>query len=260
MSILSKIYAFIHYVSMPLRLVLYMLVICSIVYFVVNSNDPLAIQFYYTMGSKIMAALLSLNVNVSQEDIQKYLQYLYSDKKFICVFNHSTLIDGHVLSGIFSHAGFLLIKWFIYDMVGQNDNFNKKTGCMWVKKGETTKQIIEHVENRKYGGHVLFIAPGAGNVPAVPGNITEFCGKGAFVGKYPILPILLKFEDDSLNHNFDNGESLIHSCLKLFLVYNYKINVKVGDMIEPSDDETVEEYRDRVYNIMNDIYHNMSVI
>jgi len=125
-------------------------------------------------------------------------------------------------------------------------------------KVETTKQIIDHVESRTPGGHVLFVAPGSGDTPAVPGNITEFKSTGAFAGKFPILPLVIKYEDDSLNHNYDNGESILHSCLKLFLVNNYKINIRIGDMIEPNNDEKIEEYRDRVYNNMNDIYHKIS--
>jgi hypothetical protein len=71
------------------------------------------------------------------------------------------------------------------------------------------------------------------------------------------MPIVMKYEDNSLDHNADNGESILHSSLKLFLVNNYKIKIKVCDIIDANDDETIEEYRDRVYNIMNDQYKNM---
>ena len=50
---------------------------------------------------------------------------------------------------------------------------------------------------------------------------------------------------------------MLHSCLKLFLVQNYKIKIKVCDMIEKIENETIEEYKDRVYNIMNDQYNKM---
>ena len=33
--------------------------------------------------------------------------------------------------------------------------------------------------------------------------------------------------------------------------------MKIGDMIEPSDKESVEEYKNRVYNIMNEQYKNI---
>ena len=84
-----------------------------------------------------------------------------------------------------------------------------------------------------------------------------FASNGAFVHKYPILPIVVKYEDESLHHNHDNGESMLHSCLKLFLVKDYNINIKVCDMVEYKEDETIDEYKDRVYKIMNDTYKAM---
>jgi hypothetical protein len=50
---------------------------------------------------------------------------------------------------------------------------------------------------------------------------------------------------------------MLHSWLKLFLVQNYKIKIRVCDMIEMLKEETVIEYKDRVYNIMNDEYKKM---
>jgi predicted phosphodiesterase len=50
---------------------------------------------------------------------------------------------------------------------------------------------------------------------------------------------------------------MIHSYLKIFLVENYKITIKIGDMIDPDEKETIEEYRDRVYDIMNNDYKNI---
>ena len=50
---------------------------------------------------------------------------------------------------------------------------------------------------------------------------------------------------------------MIHSCLKLFLVKDYNINIKVCDMVEYIEGETIDEYKGRVYNIMNDTYQKM---
>jgi hypothetical protein len=89
------------------------------------------------------------------------------------------------------------------------------------------------------------------------GGITAFTSNGAFVHKYPILPIVIKYEDESLNYNHDNHESMLHSCLKLFLVRDYNINIKVCDMVEYEEGETIEAYNSRVYKIMNDTYQGM---
>jgi len=50
---------------------------------------------------------------------------------------------------------------------------------------------------------------------------------------------------------------MLHSYLKVFLVENYNITIKIGDIIEPDEKESVEEYKDKVYNIMNKDYKNI---
>ena len=82
---------------------------------------------------------------------------------------------------------------------------------------------------------------------------------GAFINKTKILPILIKFEDQTLNYNGDYGESMIHSYLKLLLVENYKIKIAVGDMIDPDESETYIEYKERVYNIINEQYKDLKI-
>ena len=52
---------------------------------------------------------------------------------------------------------------------------------------------------------------------------------------------------------------MLHSYMKVFLVENYNITVKIGDMIEPDEKESVDEYKDRVYNIMNREYKELKV-
>jgi 1-acyl-sn-glycerol-3-phosphate acyltransferase len=207
--------------------------------------------------AKIFMYLLSFNINISKDDLVKYMEYLYSNKKFICTFNHTTLVDGFVLISTFPRSSFLILKVIIYATIGYTDQINDLLGNIFVEKGNTSNKIKERVDNRKSGDRVLFIAPGSGNTSTIPGSITEFSSKGAFVHKYSILPIVVKYEDESLHHNHDNGESMLHSCLKLFLVKDYNINIKVCDMVDYKEDETIDEYRDRVYKLMNDTYKAM---
>jgi len=201
--------------------------------------------------------ILSFNINISKEDLVKYMEHLYSDKKFICTFNHTTLIDGFVLISAFPRSSYLILKVIIYTTIGYTDQINDLLGNIFVEKGHTSNKIKERVDSRKSGDKVLFIAPGSGNTSAIPGSITEFTSNGAFVHKYPILPIVVKYEDESLNYNHDNHESMLHSCLKLFLVKDYNIKIKVCDMVEYAEDETIEAYKNRVYNIMNETYKGM---
>jgi len=246
------------YIFLPFRVIfLFLLLLFSnvVIHYI---KDDSSISSVFLIFGKLIMFILSLTTDISNEDYIKYMTYLYSDKKFICVINHTTMVDGFVLASAFPRSCFVVLKTILFTILGYTDKNNDKCGSLlYVEKGKTSKKIKDSINNRKSGEPVLFIAPGSGNIPKIPGNITEFNSKGAFIEKCTIMPIVMKYEDNSLDHNADNGESILHSSLKLFLVNNYKIKIKVCDIIDANDDETIEEYRDRVYNIMNDQYKNM---
>jgi len=242
---------------MPFRFILFLgLMILSIHILQPLTNESNIISGILSFA-KLFMYILSFNINISKEDFVKYMEYLYSDKKFISTFNHTTLIDGFVLISTFPRSSYLILKVIIYTTIGYTDQINDLLGNIFVEKGTTSNKIKERVDNRKSGDKVLFIAPGSGNTSTIPGSITAFTSNGAFVHKYPILPIVIKYEDESLNYNHDNHESMLHSCLKLFLVRDYNINIKVCDMVEYEEGETIEAYNSRVYKIMNDTYQGM---
>jgi 1-acyl-sn-glycerol-3-phosphate acyltransferase len=254
---LSLLFTFLTYITMPFRFILFTLMMIISIHVLQPLKNESNIICGILWFAKIFMYLLSFNINISKEDLVKYMEYLYSNKKFICTFNHTTLVDGFVLISTFPRSSFLILKVIIYATIGYTDQINDLLGNIFVEKGNTSNKIKERVDNRKSGDRVLFIAPGSGNTSTIPGSITEFSSKGAFVHKYSILPIVVKYEDESLHHNHDNGESMLHSCLKLFLVKDYNINIKVCDMVDYKEDETIDEYRDRVYKLMNDTYKAM---
>ena len=106
------------------------------------------------------------------------MEYLYSNNKFICTFNHTTLIDGFVLISTFPRSSYLILKVIIYSMVGYTDKMNDLLGNIFVEKGHTSNKIKERVDNRKSGDKILFIAPGSGNTSSIPVIITEFASNG----------------------------------------------------------------------------------
>jgi len=254
---LSLLFTFLTYITMPFRFILFTLMMIISIHVLQPLKNESNIICGILWFAKIFMYLLSFNINISKDDLVKYMEYLYSNKKFICTFNHTTLVDGFVLISTFPRSSFLILKVIIYATIGYTDQINDLLGNIFVEKGNTSNKIKERVDNRKSGDRVLFIAPGSGNTSTIPGSITEFSSKGAFVHKYSILPIVVKYEDESLHHNHDNGESMLHSCLKLFLVKDYNINIKVCDMVDYKEDETIDEYRDRVYKLMNDTYKAM---
>lgn len=254
---LSLLLSCLTYITMPFRFILFMLMMIISIHVLQPLTNESNIICGILWFAKIFMYILSFNINISKEDLVKYMEYLYSDTKFICTFNHTTLIDGFVLISTFPHSSYLILKVIIYSTIGYTEKIHNQLGNIFVEKGTTSKKIKERVDSRKSGDKILFIAPGSGNTSAIPGSITEFTSNGAFVHKYPILPIVVKYEDESLNYNHDNGESMLHSCLKLFLVKDYTINIKVCDMVEYKEGETIEEYKNRVYEIMNETYKAM---
>lgn len=260
MNILKYIKTFLHYISVPLRIVLVFLT--YIIFYKIGEycETPTTQYMFALMLGKTLMYLFGINVEIDDADLVRYSQYMYSDKKFLAVFNHTSLIDGFLLMGVFERYSCLFLKNPVFKLTGYSDLIHKKYRNIYVEKNKTTKDIQEHVSSRKAGQSVLFIAPGAGNIPKDPDSITEFYGNGAFVGKFSILPVVIKYEDESIHHNKDNGESFIHSMMKLFVIHNnYKIKLKIGDMIEPKEEESIAEYKQRAYDIMNGIYKDMQI-
>jgi hypothetical protein len=258
MGILDYIKLFIHYLTTPLRIIIF-IIACNVFHKIGECcNTPTALHMFQMLLGKIMMAIFGFNVEIADDDLVRYSQYLYSDEKLIVVFNHTTVIDGHILMATFERFSAVLLNVPAYKWIGYSDVIHEKYKNVWVEKNKTTNDIIDRVTNRKSGNPILFIAPGSGNVSANPDNITEFKGTGAFAGKFNVLPVTIQYEDDSIHHNNDNGESFVHSTLKLFIThYNYKIKIKVGNLIEYEENESIEDYKNRVYNIMNVQYQAM---
>jgi 1-acyl-sn-glycerol-3-phosphate acyltransferase len=256
-SIIDFIKTFLLYITLPLRVLFFIFIVIFCNFVLSFLKDESSIMGVILISCKLFMFILSLNINISKDDLIKYMKYLYSDEKLVCTFNHTTFADGFIICSALPRSCIVILKLIFHTLFCYTDENHAKYGNIYVEKGKTSKTIKDRVDNRKAGDPIIFIAPGAGNTPQVPGSITEFTGKGAFVDGYPILPVVIKYEDDSLHHNHDNGESMLHSCLKLFLVQNYKINIKICDRVEKANDETIDEYKDRVYEIMNETYKKM---
>lgn len=263
---INKLYlllkTFINYATVPFRIfIVYMLMIIGII-ILKNTKSEGNINAVVSIFFKLMMFFMSLKISISNDDYIKYMKYLYSNEKFLCVFNHTTLVDGHLLFSVFPRMGIVLYNLKEFEYISFDKNAVSKLGSILVdydKRNGVTQIINDKVKNRKTGESIIFIAPCKGLSSQNPGNISEFKSSGAFVNKSKILPITIKYEDDTLDYNKDYGESIIHAYFKLFLVENYKIKIKVGDIVKPDKNESIEEYKNRVYNIMNQEYKELKV-
>jgi 1-acyl-sn-glycerol-3-phosphate acyltransferase len=249
-----------HYILIPFKIILFVILIILGINILKHTNSDSNITTLIIVFYKfVVHYLMSYNIEISDEDYNKYMKYLYSDEKFLCVFNHISTVDGFALLSTFPKIGFVLNKQKILDYINYDDIVNDKVGGIFVdmeKKTDVTSKIKNAIYNRKSGGNIIFISPSAGEISDEVENIGYFKRNGAFISKSNILPILIKLPDYSIIYNMDN-EKLFESFMKLFLPENYTIKIKVGDMINANDDESIEEYKNRVYEIMNQQYKDM---
>lgn len=254
---------FILYASVLFRIFLiYLLFIIGII-LIKYSNNRENIDLIKLFVGKMMLFILSINVEISREDYNKYINYAYSDEKFISAITHKSLIDIVIYFGTLPLCSCIMNKQKEFDYIFLDDKLCEKTGTILINRNKpgsgTTTKIKENLDKRKSGDPILFMAPGAGVPPDNPDNISSFKGKGAFVNKSKILPLVLIYQDNTIDYNGNYGESMFNAYLKVFLIENYKVKIIVGDMIEPDESESIQEYSDRVYNIMNNIYKNSNL-
>ena len=248
-----------HYILIPFKIIFFVILLIIGIFLLKNTNgDGNVTTLIIVFFKFVVHYLMSFNIEISDKDYNKYMKYVYSDEKFICVFNHITTLDGFILLSTFPKMGIALNKQKVFDYIGYDDGSNSKSGSIFVnedKKSNVTTKIKETIYNRKKGQSALFISP-TYTLPDEENNISKFIKKGAFVSKSKILPIIIKYEDYSIIYNYEH-ENVLASIFKLFLFENYKIKIKIGDMIDPSENESIEEYKERVYHIMNEQYKDI---
>lgn len=230
-------------------------IIVVIIYFIFLLIIPKNICFFF---SKKMATLLIKSANFKSLNIinkYKFDNYLHSNQKFLIVSNHCSLWDGIVLTASLQDISFLISK------AGLNTSFCSKfvmgkLDCLIVQNNNTVKKIKEKVENRKKSENVLTIFPD-GMQPIPPGKVISLFKTGAFVNKFPILPVVIKYKNFKINPTSFSKDHNLYSWTKIILDGNCDINVEILDLIYSHNNESISDYRDRVYNIMTNCYNKL---
>ena len=92
----------IHYILIPFKIILFVVLIILGIYILKHTNGDNNITTLIIVFYKIVVHyLMSYNIEISDEDYNKYMRYLYSDEKFLCVFNHISIVDGFALLSTF---------------------------------------------------------------------------------------------------------------------------------------------------------------
>ncbi len=198
--------------------------------------------------------MFDIQGEIKKKNIEKYENFK-SKPEGLIVFHHSTFYDHLVLFNEFGEGFqyFALEKHCIYPF----NIFLKKVGGIIFRNGSNTVELIkEMVKNRKAGQKILAIAPNAGFTNNEDQNKLEDYKMGAFLPKTRILPILIKYDPYI---NWKKGQSLLSILLETFNHKRKLYSIEVLDEVNPLENETPEQYRDRVKNIMEEGMKNIDV-
>jgi 1-acyl-sn-glycerol-3-phosphate acyltransferase len=178
-----------------------------------------------------------------------------SDKKVLIVCNHRSLLDPFILAALSDGHISYLFDSKIPSMVPFMINIlNIYTNSLVVNKKNTVKYINEHVKNRNKGDPILCIF--ADNLEKIEENknIAKF-KTGAFVNKFKILPIIIKYKNNKIDNTFINKcTNPVEKFLELFLGENGDIIMDIMNIVECKKEWSINEYKDYVYNLMNNKY------
>ena len=121
-----------------------------------------------------------------------------------------------------------------------------------------TETLNEQIKNRKANSNLIMIFADAMN-PILPGyNIAPF-KTGGFVGKFDILPIVIKYKNYTVDPTFRwfDGEDYFIGASKIALNDHIDVTLDVMDIQSCESNMSIEEYRDKVYNLMNKRYDEL---
>lgn len=233
-----------------LRIVLFFLIYFISLFLILSLPSSYSNIILKITNQLILYTLGFFNIQYDKE--KNNLNY---NHKFILVFNHISFMDGWILWSIFgNNIGILIHRKTLKYIPYCEYICEKKLKCILMDDSskKISQKIIEAVENND---HILAIAPDAMQPPIYPHNIGNF-KSGAFVGKYPVKPVIIKYKNTEVipDYKYEIKEDIIHAFVKIFLNWNATIEVKILDMIYPKDEWTVEEYRDFVKNKMESEY------
>lgn len=258
-KLLKYISLYLHYLSIPFRILIILLayIIGVLLIFLINKNS--FTKFMIRCWAIITMRMHSFNLIYEKEEILKYEKYMKEEDNVLLIYNHRNLYDSILLLCLCDNITFLLNKAIPSKLPFFKILYDRMNMIYVETDKSNTDSIINYVNNRKKGEKILAIAPDGGKYPENPdvSDISKF-KTGAFVGMFPVIPIVIKYnEKNYLDYKIDYPESVLHVMFKGFLNETYDVKVKVLDMVYPDENSSIEEYRDKVYNIMNEEYKKM---
>jgi len=250
-NIKDYVLLYLHYITIPFRIfIIFFIYFIGILICILLNNKTIS-KLIIRLWAIITARMISINIIYDKEDIYKYEYYMKTKDNICAVYNHRNIYDSLILMCICDNITFLLDRSIPSHFPLFSIIFNIMN-MVYVDKGSTTSNIVKYIKERKKGDRLLAIAPDSGHYPENPDkSIIASFNTGAFVGLYPIIPIVIKYDDvNYLDSKYSIGETFTHCLCKGFLNTKYNVKIKILDIVKPDINSTIHEYRDKVRNIM----------
>lgn len=229
---------------MILEIIRLIVFIIKVIYIVIIT----LITYLYDYNNSLIKNLLeNLNVYGTIENLEKYYDFKKKHTNGIALFTHTSYLDGLILAKELKEApSFICLRKplisYMYDIA-------KKWNCLIIEpKQNNSKVITSAVLDRNKNERLLLIAPTGSDMEQTDEfKLNEF-KTGAFISLSPVLPILIVYNPHIY---IEKKSSQIDGILDI--IKNEKLNykVKILDPIYPNKEDTIESYKSRVYNIMN---------
>ena len=232
-----------------LLIIIFIVFLIPYIYFDFNS-------WWIKLMTKLLLKVANFNsIKVNNAKLFKY--YINTNKKLLVVANHKCLFDCFILLNSLQNIGFMLSK------KGGNllpfiNSINKKSNSFFYEPNQGTKTLINKINTRKINDNIIVVFADSMNPIPIGKNIAPF-KKGAFQGKFDILPVIIKYKNTTIDPTFRwyEGEHPFIGLYKILLDGKCEVITDVMDLVSCQENMTVEEYRDYVYNRMNTRYNEL---
>lgn len=206
--------------------------------------------------AKLMIYIVGFN-SIRTNNLERVYELFHSDERVLIVLNHRSLYDPFVslaslgcVCSVFDEKG---MKGF----PGLQTAVQSFSNCILIKEGKTVSMIKDYVNNRKSGDELLCVfADGMRKVEE--GHVIAPFKTGAFVPRCKILPVVIKYKNYTIDptYRWEDGDNIIWAQFRMFLETSCDIVVDVMEVVG-SEGMTIEEHRDKVYNLMEKRYKEL---
>ena len=212
---------------------------------------------------KILNIIINLagfnRIHISEKSKQRYYKVLNSGLKCLAIYNHRSYYDGIIMCSLFPKCKMLMNNCVSRHVPYFEDGLEKIGYIIFEPdklNNNITQKILDVVKNRKKGDGVLMIAPDGMNKLSANECIAPY-RSGAFVGLFPILPIVIKYKNYRISpeqtNYFNGAEAFVHKLLD----DKCEVYIEVMKLVKPKCDVSFDKYKESVHRLMSQQYMNM---